>query len=60
VTFEGRWLGLRGFRIEGDDEALMWRHVCVKVKLILVTSSPVNVVGGNLTQKTNLHIFLKP
>jgi len=54
VGREGEW-----FRIEGNDEILMWRHVCITIPLTLTTSLVVNIVGENLTKGTKLHILKK-
>jgi len=55
VVIGGRLLGLRkrgeikGYKVDGDDEALIVRHVCITMSLTLVTSLLVNVVHANLT-----------
>jgi len=38
-------------KIEGDDKALTWRHMCITLSLTLNTSSPVHT---NLTEMAKL------
>jgi len=60
ATCGGKWLGLRKMgekKVEGDGEALMWRHVCIIVPLTLAKSSSVNAVYVNLTKMIKLYTF---